>query len=162
MEEELGRVLQRGLLVDCNLKACGAVIYSKKTNRVLFLLRNTDRYTDTWGLAGGKVEGNETVIDALHRELIEEINFDISDVKVVPLELFTSKDNKFQYHTFVCIVNEEFIPELNDEHKGYCWCNINSYPKPLHPGLWSSWSNKEIKKRLATLQSVLKVTEYND
>ena len=145
-------------MVNSNLSACGAVVYARKTSRVLFLLRNTEKYNETWALAGGKVEKNETIYAALKRELIEEINLDISFCKVVPLELFTSKDSKFAYHTFVCIVEEEFIPLLNDEHKGYCWCNINNYPKPLHPGLWSSWSNKEIKKRLKTLQDVLKVT----
>jgi 8-oxo-dGTP pyrophosphatase MutT (NUDIX family) len=158
MEKELGRLLQRGILVNSNLKACGAIIYATSTNRVLFLLRNTERYNDTWGLAGGKVEGEETIIEALRRELLEEIDFDLINTKIVPLELFTSRDNKFQYHTFVCIVDEEFIPNLNDEHKGYCWCNINNYPKPLHPGLWSSWSNKEIKRKLKTLQDVLKIT----
>jgi len=158
MEKELGRLLQRGILVNSNLKACGAIIYATSTNRVLFLLRNTERYNDTWGLAGGKVEGEETIIEALRRELLEEIDFDLINTKLVPLELFTSRDNKFQYHTFVCIVDEEFIPNLNDEHKGYCWCNINNYPRPLHPGLWSSWSNKEIKRKLKTLQDVLKIT----
>ena len=158
MEKELGRLLQRGILVNSNLKACGAIIYATSTNRVLFLLRNTERYNDTWGLAGGKVEGEETIIEALRRELLEEIDFDLINTKLIPLELFTSRDNKFQYHTFVCIVDEEFIPNLNDEHKGYCWCNINNYPKPLHPGLWSSWSNKEIKRKLKTLQDVLKIT----
>lgn len=157
MEKELGRLLQRGILVNSDLTACGAIIYATATNRVLFLLRNTERYNDTWGLAGGKVEGEETIIEALRRELLEEIDFDLINTKIVPLELFTSRDNKFQYHTFVCIVNEEFIPNLNDEHKGYCWCNINNYPKPLHPGLWSSWSNKEIKRKLKTLQDVLKI-----
>jgi 8-oxo-dGTP pyrophosphatase MutT (NUDIX family) len=162
MEKKLGGVLQRRLLVDSHIIACGAVVYAKNTSRVLFLLRNTEKYNDTWALAGGKVEGNETVIEALKRELKEEISFDIDQNKIIPLELFTSKDNKFRYHTFVCLVEEEFIPKLNAEHKGYCWCDINNYPKPLHPGLWSSWSNSEIKKKLATLHSVLKIANYSN
>lgn len=162
MEEKLGGVLQRRFLGSSNLNACGAIIYTKSTNRVLFLLRNSEKYNNTWALAGGKIEKNESVLEALKRELIEEIGFDISNSKIIPLELFTSNDKKFNYHTFVCVVDDEFIPVLNDEHKGYCWCNINNYPKPLHPGLWSSWTNKEVKKKLQTLQTVLKVASVDN
>jgi 8-oxo-dGTP pyrophosphatase MutT (NUDIX family) len=158
MGKELGRVLQRGLLDHSDLRACGAVVYSKKTNRILFLLRNGEKHQNTWALAGGKVESGETIRQALSRELIEEIGLSTTDLKLIPLELFRSKDNKFEYHTFVCLVDEEFIPRLNEEHKGYCWCDLDSFPKPLHPGLWSSWNNKEIKQKLQTIRAVLEVT----
>lgn len=158
MGEELGRVLRGRVLDHSDLRACGAVIYAISSNRVLFLLRNGERHQNTWALAGGKVEGAETVKEALHRELQEEIGLDSTDLKMIPLELFKSKDKHFEYHTFVCLVDEEFIPILNDEHKGYCWCDTDSFPKPLHPGLWSSWSNREIQKKLKTIRSVLEVT----
>ena len=159
MDKELGRILRRGLLDHSDLRACGAVVYAKKTNRVLFLLRSGEKHQNTWALAGGKAEGSETVLEALQRELYEEIGLDVADRKLMPLELFKSKDNRFEYHTFVCLVEEEFVPHLNEEHKGYAWCDVDSFPKPLHPGLWSSWSNREIKKKLATIRSVLEVTK---
>ena len=158
MDKVMGRVLQRRVLVDSDLKACGAVIYSKSTDRVLFLLRSGEKHQNTWALAGGKVEDGETIMEALHRELREETGLDAADHKLMPLELFKSKDNHFEYHTFVCLVDREFVPTLNAEHKGYAWCDVDSFPKPLHPGLWSSWSNKEIKKKLATIRSVLEAT----
>lgn len=158
MGKELGRVLQRGLLDHSDLRACGAVVYAKRTNRILFLLRNGEKHQNTWALAGGKVESGETIRQALSRELIEETGLSTTDLKLIPLELFRSKDNKFEYHTFVCLVDEEFIPQLNEEHKGYCWCDLDSFPKPLHPGLWSSWNNKEIKQKLQTIRAVLEVT----
>lgn len=158
MDKELGRVLRGRVLDGSDLKACGAVVYAKKTNRVLFLLRSGERHNNTWALAGGKVEQDESIKQALARELVEEIGLDISDLKIIPLELFKSKDNKFEYHTFVCLVDNEFMPQLNIEHKGYCWCDTDSFPKPLHPGLWSSWNNKEVQKRLKTIRSVLEVS----
>ena len=157
MDKELGRSVQRGILEHSDLRACGAVIYAKNTSRVLFLLRSGDKHQNTWALAGGKAESTETVLAALHRELREEIGLDVGDLILIPLELFKSKDNRFEYHTFVCLVEEEFIPFLNEEHKGYAWCDTDSFPKPLHPGLWSSWSNKEIQKKLKTIRSVLEV-----
>jgi 8-oxo-dGTP pyrophosphatase MutT (NUDIX family) len=155
MDQILGRLLQRGHVGRGDLKACGAVIYAKDTHRVLFLLRNGDKHQNTWALAGGKAEGNETVTQALYRELSEEVGLDATDLKIMPLELFTSKDSHFEYHTFVCLVAKEFVPQLNNEHKGYAWCAVDSFPKPLHPGLWSSWTNKEIRKKLETIKQVL-------
>lgn len=157
MGEELGGILQRRLLEHSDLKACGAVIYARSTSRILFLLRNGDKHGNTWALAGGKVNTGETVVEALIREIREETSLDMQGNKMIPLELFKSKDTRFEYHTFVCLVDEEFIPILNEEHKGYAWCNTDSFPKPLHPGLWSSWNNREIKKKLATIKSVLEV-----
>ena len=157
MDQELGRLLRRGILDHSDLRACGAVVYSVRTNRVLFLLRNGDKHQNTWALAGGKTEIGESITQALSRELSEEIGLDITGLKTIPLELFKSKDSKFEYHTFVCLVADEFIPKLNEEHKGYCWCDIDSFPKPLHPGLWSSWNNREIQKKLKTIRSVLEV-----
>jgi 8-oxo-dGTP pyrophosphatase MutT (NUDIX family) len=158
MDQELGRVLRGRVLEHSDLKACGAVIYARRTHRVLFLLRNGEKHGNTWALAGGKVEQDESIIEALCRELREEIGLDARDLKLIPLELFKSQDQHFEYHTFVCLIEEEFVPQLNEEHKGYAWCGTDSFPKPLHPGLWSSWNNREIQKKLATIRSVLEVT----
>ena len=40
-------------------------------------------YPDHWGLFGGAVEDNETPLDALYRELKEELNFDAANAKPV-------------------------------------------------------------------------------
>ena len=55
------------------IKAAGALFLSRSTNRYLFLLRDDDTYSDTWGLVGGRVENDEQIIDCLHREITEEI-----------------------------------------------------------------------------------------
>lgn len=138
-------------------KACGALLLADDTKRILFLLRNNDTHTNTWGLVGGKVEYRETIIQALHREIVEEVGILPTINKIIPLELFRSDDNNFEYHTFVCLIPNEFIPILSDEHKGYCWCDVSSFPKPLHPGLWSSLNNDEIRQKFNTLKDVLEI-----
>lgn len=138
-------------------KACGALLIANDTKRCLFLLRDNDTHSNTWGLVGGKVEFNETVMQALRREITEEIGYVLTINKTIPLELFRSDDNKFEYHTFVCVIDKEFIPLLSDEHKGYCWCDVSSFPKPLHPGLWSSLSNTEIQQKLNTVKNILEI-----
>ena len=49
------------------------------------------------------------------------------------------------------IVEEEFIPTLNNEHKGYAWTNIDGWPKPLHPGVFSTVKTQEISDKIATV-----------
>lgn len=139
-------------------KACGALLLANDTKRALFLLRDNDTHSNTWGLVGGKVEDNESVIQALHREIKEETGNEIFINKIIPLELFKSDDNHFEYHTFICLIDKEFIPILCDEHKGYSWCEVDSFPKPLHPGLWNSLNNQDIQSKLSTMKDILEIT----
>mgnify|MGYP003346198545 CR=1 FL=1 len=131
------------------------MIYCTTTNRYLFLLRNNGRYSDTWGLVGGKIEVNETVQHGLEREIQEELGGIIKDAKYVPVEQYTSDNGRFVYHTFLIPVDDEFIPVLNKEHKGYAWCPINYVPKPLHPGVWKTFSFVEVASKLKTMEKLL-------
>ena len=70
----------------------------------------------------------EQIIDCLNREIFEEIGKVDNIIKVIPLDLYTSQDEKFEYHTFACIVENEFIPQLNHEHKGFCWTTLDGIP----------------------------------
>jgi 8-oxo-dGTP pyrophosphatase MutT (NUDIX family) len=161
MDKKLGRRLQGRPVAAGNIKlftACGALLLANKTKRTLFLLRDNDTHSNTWGLVGGRVEEDESVIEALHREIKEEIGYSLHLNKTIPLELFKSDDGNFEYHTFVCLIDDEFIPNLSDEHKGYCWCAVDSFPKPLHPGLYSSLNNVEIQSKLKTVKDIL---EFN-
>lgn len=136
------------------VKGCGALIYSTSTGRYLFLLRNS-RQAGTWGLVGGKIEPGETVVQSLLREMGEEIGGVIRDPKFIPIEKFTSDNNKFIYHTFVCPVDAEFVPLLNSEHRGYCWVKLDDHPKPLHPGVWKTFKFDGVKKKLKVLEQTL-------
>lgn len=133
----------------------GTLVYARSTNRYLFLLRNKSKTAGHWGIVGGKIDAGETVIQALVREIQEEIGVDFTKKKFIPLETFTADDGKFAYYTFVVNCEHEFVPILNDEHRGYCWVGINDYPKPLHPGLWRSFNFDIIKRKIKTLEAIL-------
>jgi 8-oxo-dGTP pyrophosphatase MutT (NUDIX family) len=133
----------------------GALIYCAKTRRYLFLLRNGSKHNGQWGLVGGKVEPGETVVQGLQREIQEELNGVIKDAKIIPIEQYTSDNDKFVFHTFLISVDEEFVPELNHEHRGYCWVHLEDHPKPLHPGVWRSFNFAVIVDKIKTMESVL-------
>ena len=132
----------------------GALIYCSRTHRYLFLLRSGGKYNNTWGLVGGKIEMNESVLDGLEREIQEELGGEIKDAKVVPIEQYTSDNNKFIYHTFLIKVEEEFVPMLNREHKGYCWVKLDDHPTPLHPGVWRTVKFKSSLDKIKVLEQL--------
>lgn len=137
------------------IEGTGALIYSISTKRFLFVLRNGAGYSGTWALPGGKINSGETVSQALFREIKEELGGVIHGAKLYPIEKFTSENKKFSYHTFLIPVDEEFIPVLNNEHKGYAWCRIEDYPKPLHPGVWRTINFNEVINKLDVIQKLL-------
>ena len=137
----------------CSLiNAVGVWFYSIKTDRYLYLLRNDGKNPNTWGLPGGKQESTETILEALQRECNEELGIWPEYIKLVPIEQFTSPDQKFCYHTFFCLLYDEFIPVLNEEHCGYSWIDSGVYPKPMHPGLWSTVQFDEVLTKIDTVR----------
>jgi 8-oxo-dGTP pyrophosphatase MutT (NUDIX family) len=135
-----------------SLNAVGVWFYSVSTDRYLYLLRNDDRNPGTWGLPGGKSKSNETLMETIRRECIEELGFWPQEIKLVPIEKFTSPDERFHYHTFFCSVSDEFVPTLNEEHLGYAWIDSHTWPRPLHPGLWSTVNFDEVKQKMTQVQ----------
>jgi len=137
-----------------SINAVGIWFYSADTSRHLFMMRNDKKYKGHWGLPGGKIEENESILEAIERECIEEMSFFPNYVKLIPIEQFTTNDEHFVYHTFYCIVKSEFTPVLNHEHVGYAWIDSGIIPKPLHPGLWETLKIDDIFKRIGTLKAL--------
>lgn len=134
--------------INMSKQAAGVFFYSKSTKRYLYLLRS-DHRSPTWSIPGGGIEKDETLLEGIVRECKEEMLFDISELKIIPIQKFVN--NTFTYHTFFCEVEEEFIPILNDEHVGYAWVKEGQYPKPLHPGLFSTVNIDIVIEKLNSL-----------
>jgi 8-oxo-dGTP pyrophosphatase MutT (NUDIX family) len=134
----------------------GALFYTLTTNRFLFLHRARTKRADLWGLVGGTNEGTETPWEGLKREIVEEIGFEPDIKKIIPLETFVSNDENFSFHTYLCVIKDEFMPILNEEHNGYAWVSFNNWPKPLHYGLRNTLTSKT---NIAKLETVFKMID---
>jgi len=134
----------------------GALFYTLDTHRFLFLHRTKGKQNNLWGLVGGTNEGTETPWESLKREISEEIGT-VEIKKTIPLETFVSNDDKFQFHTYLCLVDNEFIPILNDEHDGYAWVSFTKWPKPLHHGLRNTLQNKTNQLKLETVFKLIEL-----
>ena len=65
----------------------GALLYSLKSKRFLFLHRQNGSKNNLWGLVGGTNEGKETPWESLKREISEEIGT-VTIKKTIPKFLF--------------------------------------------------------------------------
>jgi hypothetical protein len=136
----------------------GALVYALDSNRFLFLHRANSKNKNVWGLVGGTNEDSETPWEGLRREIEEEIG-PLEIKKTIPLETFVSVDTKFLFHTYLCVIKEEFIPCLNSEHNGYAWVSFGHWPKPLHYGLQNTLNKKVNLNKLETLFEVINLID---
>lgn len=146
-------------LVTEKIVCSGALFYAKTTRRFLLLQKASGKHQGTWGLVGGTNLANENPWQGLQREVVEEIGFSPSVIKNIPLETFVSNDTIFNFHTYLCVIENEFIPVLSDEHCGWAWVTIDLAPKPLHQGLRNSFSNKIIRTKLQTIFDIIDIIE---
>lgn len=142
--------------MENNIVCSGALFYATSTDRFLLLRRTNGKTGNLWGLVGGTNESSETPWEGLKREITEEIGNLPTIKKVIPLETFVSNDSKFLFHTYLCVVNDEFIPSLNEEHDGYSWTSFGKWPKPLHQGLRNTLQSKVNQTKLQTVFDMIK------
>jgi len=135
----------------------GALFYAKSTRRFLLLQKASGKHAGTWGLVGGTNITGETPWQGLQREVTEEIGFLPTILKTIPLETFVSNDTVFSFHTYLCVVENEFVPTLSNEHNGWAWSTVDNTPKPLHQGLRNSFSNKIIRTKLQTVFELIEL-----
>jgi 8-oxo-dGTP diphosphatase len=133
--------------------AVGVWFYAITTQRYLYLMRSDPKHPGAWGLPGGRAEPGETLLAAMHRECKEELGYMPEYHRMIPLEKFTTADANFEYHTFFCTVSDEFQPKLNHEHLGYAWINSGTWPRPMHPGLWSTVNFDAVQNKISIIEA---------
>ena len=123
-----------------NVAAAVAAIITDDADRVLVAIRKNDPAKDTWDLPGGFVDANESIEECLVREIVEELNIEITEA-----EYFCSFPNKYEYRdviystidlTFICKVEDFSSLRAADDVKAYIFCPTKEL-KPENFGLES-------------------------
>lgn len=78
----------------------------------------------------------------------EDLQNKFSRGKILPIELYLSKDRGFEYGTYICLVKDEFITKTVPT---FCWCDLNYLPKNVHAGLKSTLNNNLIRTKIQTV-----------
>lgn len=109
----------------------------KCRNKFLSCKRNSDMpFPNIWSIPGGKIEKNESSMDAARREFLEETNIDISDKDLVFIGVLprTNREGdkiKGYMYTYLLNVEDEIYPDLElavdgEEHTECKYIDINN------------------------------------
>jgi 8-oxo-dGTP pyrophosphatase MutT (NUDIX family) len=115
------------------IEAAG-ILFVAPDNKALFLSRSIHGDAPRmWGFPGGKVEDTDADLKATAvRECKEETGH---TVKAEDITLHTRRQREgVDFTTYLCRVEQEFTPKLDNEHDGYAWAPVDKPPAPLHPG----------------------------
>lgn len=104
--------------------------YIIKDNKVLLIKRNNPPARNQYTVIGGKKEKGENIVNACIREVYEETNLMVSDLKLVGIINNYIENYDRETLTFYFIANS-FCGELKSSQEGDLeWCDIEaSYEK---------------------------------
>lgn len=121
-----------------NRSGAGVLVLSAKTKRFLLSKRGMNCSSpETWAPFGGMVEIGEDTRAAAVRELYEEARVFIKDTdSLVDLEPLSIGSRGFVFYTYLAVVDDEPMVQINEESSGFAWFQhgaMNHQPN-LHPG----------------------------
>jgi ADP-ribose pyrophosphatase YjhB (NUDIX family) len=124
-------------------KSAGVIV--KSGNKCLLCKRsNVETYSGEWSIPGGKVEPDEDIVDAAHREFYEETNVrltgDLEFLGVMSrMNRKGTKQSSIMY-VFLTDVDKPIHPDLEnaeygEEHSECGYYSIDELPEPIGDNL---------------------------
>ena len=114
----------------------GLLFLAKTTGRILLILEDSKWSVPTFAKTGAVLDDAEPLL------------ISYSKGKILPIELYQSADKGFEYGTYVCLVETEF---LTTAAQTICWSNLNDLPKNIHNGLKNSLNNSLTRTKIETI-----------
>jgi phosphoglycolate phosphatase len=104
----------------------GALIFNP-AGQVLMV--RTHKWSNLWGIPGGKIKWGEAAVDALRREIKEETNLDITNIEFVLVQdCIHSKEFYREAHfvllNYICQCARDPLVKLNDEAREFRWTTL--------------------------------------
>lgn len=122
----------------------GLLFLAKSTGRILLILEDSKWTVPTFERSGPLLEDAKGLLSSY------------SQGRILPIELYLSADKGFEYGTYVCLVDSEF---LTSSKPTICWASLNFLPKQIHTGLKTTLNNQII---LAKINTILELENVNN
>jgi 8-oxo-dGTP diphosphatase len=99
--------------------------YVKAKEKLLMIQQNIgSKDENLWGIPGGKIDFNETPLQAIKRELNEEIGLPNQyEPKFLQTLFFKTTSFDYIFHIYQINFPSTWIVVLSNEHQSYTWCN---------------------------------------
>lgn len=117
----------------------GLLFLAKTTGRVLLILEDSKWTLPTFARNGPLLDDTKDLL------------LSYSQGRILPIELYLSEDRGFEYGTYVCLVDAEF---LNSPSPTICWAELDYLPKQLHTGLKTTLNNQIIRAKIETIMEL--------
>ena len=117
----------------------GLLFLAKTTGRILLILEDSKWTVPTFERKGPLLEDAKSLLSSY------------SQGRILPIELYLSADKGFEYGTYVCLVENEF---LTSQTNTICWSDLNYLPKHLHHGLTTTLNNQIIRAKIETIMEL--------
>jgi phosphoglycolate phosphatase-like HAD superfamily hydrolase/ADP-ribose pyrophosphatase YjhB (NUDIX family) len=106
----------------------GALIFNLR-NQVLMI--RTRKWSNLWGIPGGKIRGGEASVDALHREILEETALEVEQVRFVLVQdCIDSREFYRKAHfvllNYTCLAPRSDGVKLNEEAEEFLWTDLET------------------------------------
>jgi len=124
------------MITNSMQQRAGLLFLAKNTKRILLILENSQWTVPTFARKTSLLSDAEQLLSRY------------STGKLVPIELYLSQDRGFEYGTYVCLVEEEFLTVAAET---VAWCSLDFLPKQLHNGLKATLNNSIIRTKIETI-----------
>jgi hypothetical protein len=122
----------------------GLLFLAKTTGRILLILEDERWTVPTFARKSSLLDDADALLS----------NYSIG--KIVPIELYLSEDRGFEYGTYVCVVDQEF---LTQSAKTLCWADLDYLPKQLHSGLKTTLNNQIMRTKIETIMELINASK---
>jgi len=117
----------------------GLLFLAKTTGRTLLILEDNRWTVPTFTRSGPLLDDARELLTAYCQG------------KILPIELYLSEDRGFEYGTYVCLVDQEFLTQTAAT---ICWSQLDHLPNQLHTGLKVTLNNSVIRTKIETIMEL--------